>query len=181
MKNLALHILDITENSIRADANTIMISINESSAKNIYSLTIEDNGKGMPAELLEKATDAFTTTRNTRKVGLGLPLLKQHAELCDGFLDIQSEPGKGCRVIANFKKNHLDKPPTGDIPGVLRILISGNRNLRIVYSHDTDTGHYEYDSEQVKSELGAEEFYNPLIQKYIKEMIFENLNEIKAS
>ena len=181
MKNLALHILDIAENSIRARASCVRISITESTLENLYSITIEDNGNGMPPELLEKVTDAFTTTRTTRKIGLGLPLLKQHAEMCAGSLNIESEPGKGCRVFASFRHNHIDKQPTGDIPGVLRILTSGNRNLRIVYTHITDSGKYEFDSEQVRSELGDEEFYNPLIQKYIKEMIFENLNEIKAS
>jgi hypothetical protein len=181
MKNLALHILDIAENSVRAEARTIFISINESVSDNTYNLSIEDDGNGMPAELLMNVTDAFTTTRTTRKVGLGLPLLKQHAEMCNGSLAIQSEPGKGCKVHAAFTHNHIDKPPTGDIPGVIRILTSGNRNIRIVYSHTTDSGRFEFDSDQVKSELGETEFYNPLIQKYIKEMIYENLTEIKVS
>jgi len=181
MKNLALHILDIVDNSIRAKACCVKISIGESISKNLYMLTISDDGSGMSEELLEKVTDAYTTTRTTRKIGLGLPLLKQHAEMCDGSFCIESESGKGCTVSASFKLNHIDKPPTGDIPGVIRILTSGNRNLRVIYSHVTDYGQFEFDSEMIKYELGEREFYNPLIQKYIKEMIYENITGIKAS
>ena len=181
MKNMALHILDITENSLRARANCINISIRESIADNIYSLIIDDNGDGIPNELFNSVTDAFTTTRTTRKKGLGLPLLKQHAEMCEGFLKIQSKPDQGCRVGAQFRNDHIDKPPSGDIPGVIRILTSGNPSVRIVYTHLTDYGLFNFDSELVKSEIGETEFRNPLIQKYMKEMIYENLIEINAS
>ena len=181
MKNMALHILDITENSLRAKASCINISIKESISDNIYSLIIEDNGDGIPNELINSVTDPFTTTRITRKIGLGLPLLKQHAESCGGFLKIQSKPDQGCRVEATFRNDHIDKPPSGDIPGVIRILTSCNPSVKIVYTHITDSGQFKFDSELVKSEIGETEFRNPLIQKYMKEMIHENLIEINAS
>ena len=181
MKNLALHILDISENSLRARARNILIKIDESLLYNKYDILIEDDGEGIPVELFETITDPFTTTRRTRKIGLGLPLFKQKAEMCEGSFHIKSEPGKGCKVVACFKNDHIDKPPSGDIPGVIRILASSNPGLHIKYLHITDFGRYEFDSEQVKSEIGETEFFNPLIQKYMKEMISQNLINIKAS
>ena len=130
---------------------------------------------------MDKVIEPFYTSRTSRKIGLGLPLLKQNAEKCDGRFEIHSQPGVGTMVKAIFRYDHLDRPPSGDMPGVIRILAGGNRNLRVVYAHYTDEGEYHFDSEEIKSELGVPEFYNPLIQKYLKEMIIENLNEIKAS
>ena len=89
MKALSLHILDIAENSVRADARTIIIDIEENSLKNLLTIKIQDDGKGMDAEMVARITDPFITSRTTRKVGLGIPFFKAAAEACNGHFSIQ--------------------------------------------------------------------------------------------
>ena len=109
MNEIALHVLDITENSISAGATLIFIQINELEVADNYEVIISDNGKGISPEMLNKVTDAFVTSRTTRKVGLGLPLLKQNAEQTGGSFTIQSEVGKGTITTAIFKLNNIKK------------------------------------------------------------------------
>ena len=103
MKNIALHILDLVENSARANAGKVQISITEDPATDSYILKIEDDGKGMEAEILQKATNPFYTSRTTRKIGMGLPLIQMNAERTGGSFNLQSEPGKGTCMEAHFR------------------------------------------------------------------------------
>ena len=80
VKELALHILDVAQNSISAEANFIQIIIEESLKEDYFKITIIDDGNGMDESFLKKVTDPFVTSRTTRKVGMGIPLLKQAAE-----------------------------------------------------------------------------------------------------
>ena len=91
MKDISLHILDIAQNSISAKASVIAINITDSINQNIYSVEIIDNGKGIPSEMMPTITDPWTTSRITRKVGLGIPLFKQNAELTGGHFSIESD------------------------------------------------------------------------------------------
>ncbi len=98
MKELSLHLLDIAENSINANASHVTISINENTLEDRITMSVKDNGDGMTPEMAQRIVDPFTTSRTTRKVGLGIPLLKAAAEMCNGFLTITSQPGVGNRV-----------------------------------------------------------------------------------
>ncbi|MDR1951382.1 MAG: ATP-binding protein [Bacteroidales bacterium] len=178
MKDLSLHILDIAQNSISAKAALIQITINEDKFNNRYVLTIEDNGTGMSPEVLAKVTDPYTTSRKTRKVGMGLPLLKLNAELANGNLEITSELGVGTKVIAVFEFDHIDRVPIGDIAGVVVMLASMNPNLEFIYKHITPRGEYSFDTTEVKEILDDLSIQEPGIQKYLKELIEENLKEI---
>jgi signal transduction histidine kinase len=113
MKDLSLHILDIAQNSISAGASIIGINIDENLAANTMAIEVTDNGSGMPAEVLERVTDPYYTSRTTRRVGLGIPLFKQNAEATGGSLYIDSEEGRGTSLNATFVHNHLDRPPPG--------------------------------------------------------------------
>ncbi len=179
MKDLALHILDIAQNSISAKASLIQISIEEDRNNNRYVLTIEDNGTGMSPEVLAKVTDPYSTSRTTRKVGLGLPLLKLNAELANGGLLITSELGVGTKVVADFQFDHIDRVPIGDIAGIVVMLASMNPNLDFIYKHTTPKGEYIFDTKEVKSVLEDLSIQDLGIQKYLKEMIEENLKEIE--
>ena len=95
MKEIALHIMDLMENSVRAKASTIKLTIKESTTDNLYSVTIEDDGVGMSPDFVARVTDPYTTTRTTRKVGLGLPLIKMNTEIAGGGMSIDSEVGRG--------------------------------------------------------------------------------------
>ena len=140
MKELSLNILDIVQNSIRAKANEISIMINESLSEDIYQIIIRDNGKGIPEDILRNVTDPFVTTRTKRRMGLGLSLLKYHAELTEGGLEINSKVGKGTEVKVNFSFRHIDRQPLGDIAGVLVILMASNKDINFIYNHKQKMG-----------------------------------------
>jgi len=122
MEDLSLHILDIVENSIAAAAKKIEIKIDEDEAKDLLTIEISDDGKGMDEQTLKKALDPFFTTRKTRRVGLGLSLLAQAAKDSGGTFDLSSVPGEGTTVRATFRLSHPDCKPMGDIEETLRVL-----------------------------------------------------------
>lgn len=181
MKELSLHIMDIIQNSIVAEASCIEIELIENKAENIYSISIIDNGKGMTAEMLANVTDPYCTSRTTRKVGLGIPLFKQNAERAGGSLTISSELGKGTLLKAVFQHDNLDRPMMGDIAGVIVLTAAANENIRFVYTHKTESGEYVFDTEEIKEALDGMRMNQPEVIRYLKEMIKENLTEIHYS
>jgi hypothetical protein len=181
MKDLSLHILDIVQNSVAAGASLIEIKIVENPVDDKYELMIKDNGKGMNSDTLQKATDPFFTSRTTRNVGLGLPLLKQNAERTGGKFELHSTPGEGTLVEAVFGFKHIDRLPLGDIGGVVAILASANPLLDFTYTHQTADDVYSFDTREVKAELDGLPISNAKVSQFIKEMINENTNAIMAS
>ncbi len=131
MENIALHIYDIVENSINAQASLIEVIISYNTNSKLFSFTVIDNGKGMDDVTIKKVSDPFFTTRKTRKVGLGLSLLKQNCELAGGKLTIESKLNKGTRVEAIFDTGHIDCLPIGDIAGVLSLLMTVRQGYRL--------------------------------------------------
>jgi len=178
MKDLSLHILDIAQNSISAGAANISIRIDENVAKDTFSIEIEDDGCGMDEQTVQKVTDPYFTSRTTRKVGLGLPLFKQNAEMSGGSFIIESQPGKGTIVRAVFGHSHFDRPPLGDIAGVVMILVGSNPQLDFIYLHKTGKGEYEFDTRQIKEILEDMPLNNPAVIRQLKEMIIENLKDL---
>ena len=126
MPELALHILDLVQNSVSAGATRVVVTIAWDTSADTLLISIEDDGKGMPPELLARVASPFTTTRTTRKVGLGIPLFKQLAEMCGGELTLQSTVGKGTKTQATFTASHMDLPPMGDLKGTMETLIIAN-------------------------------------------------------
>lgn len=172
--------MDVAGNSVKAKATEIRITLTESVKEDLVSLTIEDNGSGMSKDFLEKVCDPFVTTRTTRKIGLGLPLLKQSALDTDGEFDISSEEGKGTRVFASFRLSHLDRVPIGDIASTITALIGSNDKIRYIYSHRTDEGEFVFDTDEVKEQIGDIPLSTPDIIIWISEYLNENLSEIKG-
>lgn len=181
MKTLALNILDISQNSIRARADEINIAISESSEQDLYKIVIEDNGKGIPPDILKNVADPFVTTRTRRRMGMGLALLKYHSELTGGNIEVISDEGKGTKVKAVMSFKHIDRQPLGDITGVIRILIAGNQGINFTYRHTTDAGEYMFSSDETKKFLEVERLYDAELLDSISSMINENLIDIKAS
>ncbi len=138
MQDLSLHILDVVENSIAASASRIVIRIAEDTRKDRLFLEIKDNGQGMDAEAQERALDPFYTTRTTRRVGLGLPLLAQAAREAGGSLRIDSGPGRGTTVQAEFQLSHPDLKPLGDIAETLRTILGGRPELELHFEYRRD-------------------------------------------
>jgi len=178
MNNLSMHILDIVQNSISANAKMIEIHINENLVKDVLDILIKDNGKGMDADFLAEVTDPYKTTRTTRKVGLGIPLLKHSAEQSNGYIKVYSEKEIGTTVQAIFKHDHIDRPPLGDIAGTITLLVSANPDVDFKYVHCVNNNKYEFDTREVKEILDDVCINDPKIRGVLKEMISENLHEI---
>lgn len=181
MKDLSLHILDIVQNSIRAKATLIGIEIDEQPDENRLIITITDDGTGMSPEQLKRAIDPFFTSRTTRKVGLGLSLFKQNAEMTGGSFSIESELGIGTKVTAIFGLNHLDRPIMGDLVGTLLILICSSEEINYVFKHQTTSGGFELDTREVRQTLENVPISNPEVRLFLKEMLQENLEQIQIS
>lgn len=181
MKDLSLHILDIVQNSTRAKASLISIEIKELSGENQLIISITDDGTGMSTEQLQQATDPFYTSRSTRKVGLGLPLFKQNAEVAGGSFRIESELGKGTKVNATFELNHIDRPVMGDLVGTLLLLICSSDKTDYVFKHQTKLGEFVLDTRELKEMLLDVPLSHPDVRKFLEEMLQENLEQIQIS
>jgi len=181
MKDLSSHILDIVQNSIRANATLIQIDITELQEKDRLIITISDDGKGMTKEQMKQATDPFYTSRTTRKVGLGLSLFKQNAEMTGGIFHLESEPGKGTKVSSEFGLSHFDRPVMGDLTGTLLLLICYSQDIDYVFQHQTLSGNFKLDTREIRQVLGDVSVSNPEVRTFLKEMIQENLEQIQIS
>ena len=148
MEDLSLHILDIAENSISASAKRIEIRVDEDKAKDLLSVEIKDDGKGMDEQTLQKVLDPFFTTRTTRRVGLGLSLLAQAARQSDGKIELSSGPGKGTTVKAVFRFSHPDCKPVGDIHETIRTLVAGYPGVDFLYEHKKNGSIYRFDTRE---------------------------------
>jgi len=181
MKDLSLHILDIVQNSIRAKAKLIGIEILERPEENQLVITISDDGAGMTNDQLKRAIDPFYTSRTTRKVGLGLSLFKQNAEMTGGSFELISESGKGTKVTAIFGLNHIDRPVMGDLVGTLIILICSSKVVEYVFKHQTPFGEFVLDTRKVRQTLEDVPISHPEVRVFLQEMLQENLEQIQIS
>lgn len=178
MKDFSLHILDLVENSINAGANRIEIRVAEDSISNLLTVEINDNGRGMSKEMVSKALDPFVTTRTTRKVGLGLSLFAQAARACNGEAKIDSQLGKGTRLVGTFQLSHIDLKPWGSMVDTLIILIVSNPEKDFFYHHRKGTFEYTLDTEVIKKELGEVPISNPEVIKVLRSDLKDNLKQI---
>ncbi len=178
MKNIAYHILDIVHNSIQAEAELIQIIIEENTEEHSLTLKIIDDGRGMTSEQVKTASDPYFTSRKTRKVGMGLALLKQNAQQAGGRFLVNSELKKGTVVEAVFDTSNIDCPALGDIVGTIHSLITTTQNVNFVFLFKKNENEFELDTREVKKILEGVPFYQKEISQHLKEMIEENLKEI---
>jgi anti-sigma regulatory factor (Ser/Thr protein kinase) len=155
MEDLSLHILDIAENATNAGATLVEIFIREDTGKNLLEIVIRDNGSGINQEMLERVRDPFVTTRKTRRLGLGLPLLEQATREAGGNLTIASEPDRGTEVTATFRANHIDRKPLGDMGSTMISLIVGSPEVDFVYESDLDGEKTRLDTREIRAEMGS--------------------------
>ncbi len=168
MLELSLHIIDIVENSVRADADEIFIQIEEDTEKDYLSIHIKDNGKGMDEQLLKDSSDPFTTTKKNKKVGLGLSLLKEAAVGCGGDMVIESNPGKGTELRADFIRSHIDRQPIGDIVKTIIILVTGYPQVDFFFSHRRDDKSIQWETSRINKHLGDVIRSNPKVINFVK-------------
>lgn len=175
MDELALNVLDIVYNSIRAHASYIQIYITDSVHHNIIDIDIIDNGDGMNEETLRKVVDPFYTTRTTRTVGLGIPLFKQNAELTGGYVKLKSILGEGTTLNARFIKNHIDTPVMGNIVDTIVTLIQADKNIDYDFIYKTDTNCFTLNTIEIKEILGDVSITNLDVLIWLKDYMKEGL------
>ena len=135
MQEISSNILDIVQNSLRAGADRIEISVEENTERDVFAFTVSDNGCGMDGELLKRASDPFFTTRKSRGVGLGLSLLRSDARAAGGDIEIKSRENCGTFVKAWFVRSHINRRPLGDIAAVAACLAAANPKTEFIYRH----------------------------------------------
>lgn len=175
MQELSLHILDIAQNSIVAQSSLIEISVLEDTVSDRLEILVMDNGKGMSQEFVKTVTDPFSTSRTTRRVGLGIPMFKMAAQLAAGDLEITSELGKGTVLKAWFSHSHIDRQPLGDMSGTIFILVQSNPDIDFVYTHRVDDNEFEFSTIEIKKVLGDVPLNSPDIALWIRDYLNEGI------
>ncbi|MBP1924915.1 sensor histidine kinase YesM [Sedimentibacter acidaminivorans] len=178
MKELSMHILDIAMNSVKAEAKLIEITVEDSIKNNSIKITIKDDGKGMSKEILENVANPFYTTRTTRKVGLGLSMLKEASERCNGYLKINSQLGVGTIVESFFERNNIDRAPLGNIADTILVIVNSLKNCNLIYNHVVDDNSFTISTQQLKEILGEVVISDSNVVMWIKEYVNENINDL---
>lgn len=187
MREIALHLLDIAENSVSAGASRIEMLVEEDLVNDRLKLAIQDNGRGMDEQLLKQVTDPFVTSRTTRKVGLGLPLIKAAAEACQGRFQISSIPGQGTCVEIEFQHSHIDRMPLGDLAGTWLTLLVGFPQIHWLFHYrvrvqtDKDDTEFSFDNEPIKQELGEIPLTEPSILAFIRGLLQEGTSRVRQA
>ena len=178
MEDISLHILDIAENSIGAGATLMTISISEDMAKDLFTVEIEDNGRGIPEDMRSNVLDPFCTTRTTRKVGLGLSLLAQAARETGGDISVRPASTSGTIVAATFRKSHIDMKPLGNISETLVVLIAGNPQIDFIFTYKKNGTAFSLDTRQIKNELDGVPINSSEVLSFLRDYIGASLRDI---
>lgn len=179
MRELSLHILDIVQNSIVANATKVEIKVAADNAKDLLSVDIKDNGKGMSPEMVEMVRSPFCTTRTTRKVGLGIPMLAAAAEMCEGCVELDSKLGVGTEIGATFKLSHIDRMPLGDITSTMMTLIVANPDIDMCYEHVVNGKSFKLNMADVRKELGDDvPIQSPPVMNWLRDYLNEGIAQV---
>ncbi len=180
MQELSLNVLDVAENSVRADASLVEITVEEDTAAGWLTIVIRDNGRGMTPEQVQTVIDPFYTTRTTRKVGLGVPFFRMAAQLSGGDLTIQSEVGAGTTVTATFGLGSIDRMPLGDINGTIATLVQCNPGIDWLYTRRKDGREMVMDTRQFREVLEDMPLDSPEVLGFLRDYLAENTAELLA-
>ena len=183
MREIALHLLDIAENSAAADSRNISIEVHEDLYKDLLIASVTDDGRGMDAKTATNVQDPFYTTRTTRKVGLGIPLLKLAAEQAEGSFSLQSEPGEGTKVEAVFRHSNIDRMPLGDLASTYLTSLISHPTIHWVFGYRVtdkaaNSQEFVFDDAELKNELGDIPLTEPEILTYVRGMIEEGIEAL---
>lgn len=171
MRELSQHVLDLIQNSLEAGATRVEVEIVEDTRGNRLTISVADNGRGMDGETIKRVIDPFYTTRTTRHVGLGVPLLLAAAERCGGGLLITSEPGVGTRVVADFELDHIDRAPLGDMRGTLLGAILSEKVADIAYHHRIDGQGIHLDTKELREVLEDIPLTHPAVRPWLQDYL----------
>jgi hypothetical protein len=183
MREIALHLLDVAENSVAAESKKISIQVHGDLVNDTLIASVIDDGHGMDAETVQQVQDPFYTTRTTRKVGLGIPLLKLAAEQAEGNFRLQSEPSKGTRLEAEFRHSDIDRMPLGDLSSTFLTLLIAHPEIDWTFTYqvtekDGQIRDFLFESAELKSELGDLSLTEPEVLTFVRGMIEEGIQAV---
>jgi len=174
VEDISLHILDIAENSVRADAKTIEIIIVHDTTHDLLRIEVNDDGRGMDAGTLAKVRDPFFTTQR-KKTGLGIPLLSQAAEQAGGMVTVDSAPGKGTKVSGTFRWSHVDRPAIGSMADTVLTLIAGHPDLDVLYEVREGDRTFRLDTREIRNDLEDVPINTPAVLDAIRDMLKDQI------
>lgn len=175
MRELCLNILDLVQNSLEAGATCVSVYIQEDILNDRLTIRVSDNGRGMDAELVKQVADPFVTSRRTRHVGLGLPLVAMWAERSGGKLTINSTLGVGTVVEAIYQYSHWDRPPLGNITDTVRTIIVANPDLQFSYCHQYGGRTFSLLTSELVTTLGDIPLTHPIVLEWLREYLQSGL------
>jgi anti-sigma regulatory factor (Ser/Thr protein kinase) len=181
MREIALHLLDLAENSVTANASQIKIEIVEDLGADCLQISLHDNGKGISPEMVQQIFDPFVTSRTTRKVGLGIPLLKAAAQACNGDLLISSQVGVGTSLTISFQHSHIDRMPLGNLAETMLDLIVTHPevNWQLDYqalgADQKQLASFEFDDQPIKEILDGVSLCEPEVLSYLRGTLSEGI------
>jgi len=174
VEDISLHVLDIAENAVRADAKTISIIITGDVEHDLIRVEVIDDGRGMDAETLAQVRDPFFTTKH-KKTGLGIPLLSQAAEQAGGKVTVDSAPGTGTKVVVIFRWSHVDRPAIGSMADTVLTLIAGHPDLDVVYEAREGDTVFRLDTREIKNDLEEVPINAPAVLAALRDMFKEQI------
>ena len=178
MREISLHILDIAQNSVTANASLVEITVEENEKADKLSVVIGDNGKGMSEEMVKKVVDPFTTGRTTRKVGLGIPLIKMAAENTGGSFLLESEPGVGTTLTAIFVLSSIDRQPLGNMAETMLGMVTSYEQVDFLYVHRVNEKEFVFDTREIKKILGDVSLKEPDVYMWLSGYLKEGEAEL---
>lgn len=175
MREISLHILDLIQNSIEAGATAAKLEIIEDIIGNSMIIRISDNGRGMNKKMRQLVIDPFITTRTTRRVGLGLPLMDMSTKRCGGYLKIDSIPGQGTVIEAMYQHNHLDRPPMGNLVETIKSILVASPVLQFSYYHTVNNKSLSISSHEIADVLDGIPLTQPDILIWLHGYLSDNI------
>jgi len=180
MIELAMHISDIVENSVNAGAKNVIIQIEEKTNEDQLIIAIHDDGRGMDEVMVKRALDPFVTTKEGKKVGLGLSLLAEAARKTGGKMGISSKPHQGTHVEAVFVFSHVDRQPLGNMTDTLWTLIIGNPDVEFSYTVIQDNHLMEWNTGEIKKQFGNMNRSSPDVFHFIRQEL-EKVEAVRST
>ena len=149
-------VADVSANSIEAGAALVQVSVTERGGT--IELKVVDNGKGMPPEIVARAFDPFYTEpgkHDARKIGMGLPFVKQTCDACGGTVALRSEQGVGTTLVCTFQADNIDLPPMGDLVAAVISLFNFDGDFDLVFTHRKGENEYSISRLELKDAVGG--------------------------
>lgn len=179
MRELSLHILDLIENSIRAGATIVALTIDERDKADVLEITVEDNGPGLSVPP-ETALDPYFTTKHGKRTGLGLSLFKAAAEEAAGHLAMGKSALGGVSVTATMQLSHIDRRPMGDLAATLSSVVCTNPDLDVWCTIRSTRGERQFRVSDIAKEFHANERCGLALARQVSEKVRSDFTAVSS-